>query len=213
MVQAALMAAPYVLNALGGIFGKKKKYMDPETMKRLYGPQAIADETQQISNFILNSPYGQELLKNAATSGQNFQTEMASRAAQSGLDPSAGADSGASIFATGAATQAQNALEGQTKSGVWQSAMPIAAQNVAARAALAQNNMADQNAEPSMFQKIAAAAGGAVQPMRSGPTPNAVAPAPVANTAALRAPGEEGDNPSQTMVGARPNTRRRPMFQ
>ena len=31
-ITAALQASPYILNALGGIFGKKKKYLDPEMM-------------------------------------------------------------------------------------------------------------------------------------------------------------------------------------
>lgn len=158
-IQAALVAAPYILNALGGVFGKKKKYLNPEVMQQKYGSRAVAKETQDIANFILNSPYGQQLLAGAAESGQNLQTEMDARAAQSGLSPDTGASSGASTFATSAGAQAQGNLERQTKAGIWQAALPIAQQQVAQRAALEQSNLADQNAQPSLFQKIAAASG------------------------------------------------------
>jgi hypothetical protein len=158
-IAAALTAAPYILNALGGIFGKKKKYIDPEELRQKYGPQAIGRDTQAISNFILNSPYGQELMKQAATSGQELQTNLASNAASAGLSPDTGASSGASDFATAAAPQAQAALEGQTKAGIWQAALPIAAGQNASYADLALANQNAANQEPSTFQKIAAASG------------------------------------------------------
>lgn len=158
-IQAALTAAPFILNALGGIFGKKKKYMDPEELRTKYGAGAISKETQDLSNFILNSPYGQQLLSSAANSGQELQTDLASRAGSAGLDPGSGGESGASTFAAAAAPQAQASLERGVKSNVWQAAMPIAANSVAQRAQLAQSNLAGQNAEPDMWQKIAGAAG------------------------------------------------------
>jgi len=158
-IQAALTAAPYILNALGGIFGKKKKYIDPEELRQKYGPAAVARDTQALSNYILNSPYGQQLMAQAAEQGQGFQTQMAANAAASGLSPSTGGESGASTFATGAASQAQGGLERQTKAGIWQAAMPIAAQQNAGYADLALANQAARNGEPSTFQKIAAASG------------------------------------------------------
>ena len=158
-VQAALMAAPYILSALGGIFGKKKKYMDPEEYQRRFGGKALADETQQIANFILNSPYGQQLLTSAAEGGQQFERDTAARAAASGMGPGTGAESGASIFASGAAGQASNALRTGVKADVLKTALPIAAQNVRGYGQLALSNLAEQNQEPSTFQKIAAAGG------------------------------------------------------
>jgi len=107
---AGIKAAPYILqglSALGGVFGKKKKYMDAETLRQLYGPRAIGKDTQELSNYILNSPYGQQLMASAAEQGQGLQTDMAARAAASGLSPDTGASSGASDFQVSAATQAQ----------------------------------------------------------------------------------------------------------
>lgn len=158
-IAAAMTAAPFVLNALGGIFGSKKKYIDPEMLRQKYGPQAVARDAQALTNYIINSPYGQQLMAQAAEAGQGLQTEMASRASASGLSPEAGGESGASTFAAAAGTQAQTGLERQTKASVWQAAMPIAAQQNAQYANLALQNQTEQNQEPSTFQKIAAASG------------------------------------------------------
>lgn len=118
---------------LGGVFGKKRKHIDPEYLRQHFGPSAIAKDTTELANFIMNSPYGQQLLASAAESGQNFQTDMAARAAASGLDPSSGGQAGAGDFATSAAGQAQNTFERQTKQGFYQAAMPLAAEGVAGR--------------------------------------------------------------------------------
>lgn len=158
----AVQAAPYILqgiSALGGLFGKKKKYLDEQTLRQLYGPKAIAGDTTELANYILNSPYGQQLLASAAEQGQGIQTEMAARAAASGLSPDTGGQSGASDFAVSAATQAQTGLERQTKAGIYQSAMPVAADLVSGRMQVALANQAQKNAEPSMWQRIGAAAG------------------------------------------------------
>lgn len=155
----ALKAAPYVLSALGGIFGKKRKYVDPEELRQKYGPRAIAADATSLANFIINSPYGQELLAGAARSGQDIQTQLASNAAASGLSPDSGASSGVSNFAAAAAPQAQGSLERGVKAGIWQGALPIAAQQNAALMGVHQGNVLAQNEELSPFEKIAAASG------------------------------------------------------
>lgn len=200
MIPAALMAAPYVLNALGGLFGKKKKYIDPEMLRQKYGPQAIAKDAQQLSNYILNSPYGQQLLTQAAEMGQGLQTEMASRSAQSGLDPSSGGESGASTFAAAAAPQAQAGLERQTKAGIWQAALPIAASQNAQLAGLELANQEGRNSELSPFDKIASAAGQITGVVGTGgPRPSLPTaalrevdrmPDPIAELRRIRKPGE-----------------------
>lgn len=215
-----LAAAPYVLqgiSALGGIFGKKKKHMDAETLKRLYGPKAVAEDTQQRVNQILNSPYGQQLLASAAEQGQGIQTEMASRAAQSGLSPDTGGQSGASDFAVSAGTQAQTGLERGVKSDLYRQAMPIAAQF---NQALMQQGLADQaeqNATPSTWQRIAAAAGqtAATIPMKPGKTPDvagsenmvqpqALGPAPQMPQVGSGAPSQFRDYGMQSALTGRP---------
>jgi hypothetical protein len=172
---AALIAAPYILNALGGIFGKKRKYVDPEMLRRKYGPDAIAADTQRIANNILNSPYGQQLLAHAAVSGQQLQSNLASNAAASGMGNGSGASSGASDFAAATAPQAQAALEGQTRAGVWQSAMPLAAQFNQNLMGVEERANEYNNQQPSTFEKIAGAAGQWAATMRPQAQPTAQA--------------------------------------
>lgn len=171
-IQAALAAAPYVLNGLGGIFGNKKRYIDPEEMRQKYGAASIGKDAQSLSNYILNSSYGQQLLSSAATQGQELQSNLASGAAASGMDASTGASSGASDFAAAAAPQAQAGLERGVKADVLKAAMPIAAQQNQGYQALALANNEERNNTPSTFQKIAGAAGQAA--------------------AAFKKPGEQG---------------------
>ena len=157
-----IQAIPYVLqglSAMGGIFGHKKKYIDPEMLRQKYGPAAVASDAQQLSNHILNSPYGQQLMASAATQGQGLESNMAQNAARSGLDASSGGESGASTFATGAASQAQAGLERGVKADVWKSALPIAAQQNQGYADLEMQNNEEQNNTPNAWQRIGAAAG------------------------------------------------------
>ena len=165
---AAIPAILSGVSAVAGIFGKKQKYLDPETLRQQYGPRAVARDSQELSNYILNSPYGQQLMASAAEQGQGLQTEMNARAAESGLSPDTGASSGASDFAVSAATQAQTGLERQVKSDITQSALPIAAQQNAGYQQTALANQAAKNAEPSVWQKIGQAAGTAASLFPAG---------------------------------------------
>jgi hypothetical protein len=157
-----IQAVPYMLqgmSALGGIFGKKKKYLDPEMMRQRYGPAAIGRDAQELSNQILNSPYGQQLMASAATQGQDLQSAMAGNAAKSGLDPSTGGESGASTFATGAAQNAQSGLERGARADAWKMALPVVAGMNQNLQGLEESNNAEQNATPNMWQRIGSAAG------------------------------------------------------
>lgn len=202
----AMKAAPYILqglSALGGVFGKKKKFMDEQTLRQLYGPAAIGKDTTELANSILNSPYGQQLLAQAAESGQGLQTEMAARAAGAGLDPSSGGQSGSGDFAVSAGTQAQSGLERQTRAGIYQSAMPIAADLVGNRMQVALANQGEQNATPSPWQRIGAAAG-QVAASIPAPTPNAVTTPTAAATSQLGMPMmENGMNGPQNSFAPR----------
>lgn len=176
-IQAALMAAPYImqgLSALGGVFGGKKKYLDPQMLMQKYGPYAVSQLTQQYANHILNSPYGQQLLSSAATSGQEAQTNLAAGAAASGLDASSGGASGASDFAAATAPQIQGGLERGVRADVWKAALPLAQDQANRAYDLEVANNAEQNAN-NPWAKIGQAASGAAA-MFPGQTP-AAAPA------------------------------------
>jgi hypothetical protein len=225
-IQAALTAAPYILqglSALGGIWGKKKKYMDEQTLRALYGPGAVGKDTEELVNRIMSSPYGQQLLAGAAETGQSTQRELAARTAASGMGPGTGADSGASIFAAATAPQIQTGLERGVRADTTAAAMPIAADLVSGRMQAALMQQGQQNLDPSTMQRIGAAAGQTAASIPA-PAPRAVptvaAPAPAPNPLAINtmtqappvtptfnvgrnaAPDEFSANPRSRMFGA-----------
>jgi hypothetical protein len=172
MAPLLLKSVPYVLqglSALGGIFGKKKKYMDAETLRQLYGPNAVGKDTTELAQYILNSPYGQQLMAQAAEQGQTFQNEMNAKAEAEGLSPDTGGQSAASDFATSSGAAAQAGLERQTRAGITQSAMPIAADMAAARMQAALMQQAQQNGDTNLMQRIGAAAGQTAVTLSAGP--------------------------------------------
>jgi hypothetical protein len=193
IIAAGIKAAPYALSALsalGGIFGKKKrKYMDEQTLRQLYGPQAVTRDATDLAHYILNSPYGQELMTSAAEQGQSLQTAMAGRAAEAGLSPDTGGQSGASDFAVSAATGAQSGLERQTKSGIYQAALPLAAQMAESRMQAALGQQSEQNAVTpvNLMGRIGSAAGQVAATIPAAAPPATVQP-PVVTTPTVAAP-------------------------
>jgi hypothetical protein len=180
MPAALLTAAPYILNGLGAIFGKKRKYADPEELRRRFGPDAINADAMKLYNNILSSPYGQNLLRQAATSGQTAEGNLASNAAASGMGNGSGATSGASDFATATAPQIQGSLESTQKAGMWQGALASATGLNQNLAGVAERGQIYNNEQPSPFEKIAGAAGqwAATMPKQKAAGSDADAPAP-----------------------------------
>jgi len=206
MVGAVLAAAPYVLNALGGIFGRKHKYMDAAEVERRFGAQAVSDRAQKLYQMIHSSPYGQALLAQAAQAGQEFNTQTQRNAAASGLSPETGATSGASMFATSAGASAASNLENQTNAGIYgNDALPEAQRELQNEMIAAEQARAEQNAQPTTFQKIAAAAG----QVAGGLTAAGVgAPKAAPKPAAVVTPGATAPQPEgvQQFQVQQPNT-------
>jgi hypothetical protein len=122
-------AIPWIFKGaslLGGLFGKKKKHIDPNWLAQHMGPAAQAMRTQEIANNLLNSAYGQKLLTSAAEQGSQFANEMNARAAAAGLSPDTGGQSGASDFTTSAAQGAGAGFKRDVESNIYQIAAPIA---------------------------------------------------------------------------------------
>jgi hypothetical protein len=187
----------------------KPKQFDQEYMRTHFGPEAVAARAQELSQRIMASPYGQQLMASAAESGQGLQTDMARRAAESGLSPDTGGQSAASDFATSAASQAQGAFERGAKSNVFQNSLGVAQGMVDAERQNALANQAETNAQPNMWQKI----GGVASTTASmfPPTPgSAQAPVTAPATSALAMPNAvvqagmdaaRGGGPVQSMIG------------
>jgi len=159
----AAMLALQMASAAGGIFGNKRKHIDPEMLRQKFGPNAVSKDTIELANYILNSPQGQKLLAGAAESGQQFQNNVNANAASAGLAGPGGA-SGTGIFSTSAGSQAQSGFERAIKGDVYNAAMPIAAEGVANRQNAYINDLQGggyQDDKARMFEAIGKAAGSA----------------------------------------------------
>ena len=159
MIAAAI---PYILQGasmLGGIIGKKKRYIDPEYLRTHFGAEAVTKRAQELFQKIMASPYGNQLMSSAAEQGQRLQTDMGARAAASGLSPDTGGQSGASDFATSAAAGAADSIQRAGKAEVYGQAMPLAQQMVDRERELYLSNNDARNADPNLWQRIGSTAG------------------------------------------------------
>lgn len=151
-----VQAIPYILQGaslLGGLMGKSKT-IDPAFLERLYGPGAMAQKAADYANAIGSSAYGQQILGDAAAAGQGMEQAMAARAAQAGMTPATGGQSGAGDFSQAASGQAATNLMRGVKSQFYQQGMQQAQDFAAKRLALEEQ----RRKEPNMWEKIGNAA-------------------------------------------------------
>lgn len=193
---------------------KKIKSIDPQWLKQHFGAKAVTDEMMSLFNNILNSSYGQQLMTNAAEQGQQFQTDMARKAAASGFGPTGGATSGASIFSEAAAGGATNALQRDAKAGIMQGALTSAQQMVRDRMQIASQSemerLALENAKPGKWATLGSmltrGAGGALA-AGGGGGQTAGAQTPQLPTSQFEAPrGVEPDTMNSIFQMATPGT-------
>jgi hypothetical protein len=128
LVLGAASLAGGIMQAAGG-----KKTIDPEWLKQHFGATAVTEEMITLFNSIINSPYGQQIMTDAASQGSQFESALRSNVAQAGLGAGEGGTSGASIFSESAAGGATKSLQGQARAGIFQQTLPIAANLVNAR--------------------------------------------------------------------------------
>jgi len=154
LILGAASLAGGIMQAAGG-----KKMIDPEWLKQHFGAGAVTEEMITLFNQIVNSPYGQQAMSDAASQGTQFESALRSNTAQTGLSAGEGGSSGASIFSDSAAGGATKSLQGQVRSGIFQQTLPIAANIVNSRLAAYMGQPA--MSEPSSMSKFGAALGGA----------------------------------------------------
>lgn len=142
----------------GAILGNEKgKTIDPEWLKTHFGAAAVNEQTMELFNKILNSPYGQGVLANASEQAQRFQHETERQAAITGLNGPEGT-TGAGIFATSAAQGATDAFQRDARGSFYQMALPIAQQMVQSQMSAYMGDRA-RTAQPDLMSKIGTAAG------------------------------------------------------
>lgn len=149
------LLAMTAIGKFGSIFGaKKRKQIDPNELRQMFGAKAITDEQQELFNRAIGSAQGQKLMAGAAEEGQGFQTSVARQTAAAGLGGSGGMTSGADIFGNAAGAQAAGNLQRTVQGNLMQSMLPIAQQLVGDRM---QTWLADRNAtlgQTTRFQDV-----------------------------------------------------------
>lgn len=130
-ITAVLMAA----SLAGAIKGGDRKFIDENWLKEHFGAHAISEEAKALFAHVINSPQGQQIIGQAAESGQQFGNQVQAQAAQAGLTPGGGASTGTGVFATSAGDSASNAAVSQARGNVYASVLPVAQQIVQDRMA------------------------------------------------------------------------------
>lgn len=155
------LIATSALGKLGGILGqKKRKQLDPEMLKKMFGAKAISAEQMELFNHALNSAQGQQLMTGAAQQGQQLQTDLARGSAEAGLGPAGGASGGADIFAGAAGASAQGNLQRAMQSQMMEAMLPIAQQLVSDRMKAWLGDREQVLGQSSKFQDIMGAVSG-----------------------------------------------------
>jgi hypothetical protein len=155
------LIATSALGKLGSIFGQqKRKQIDPNMLKQMFGAKAITDEQMDLFKRALNSSQGQQLMTNAAQTGQQFQTDVAKGAAEAGLGPAGGASGGADIFAGASGASATNNLQRGVQANLMEAMLPIAQNLVRDRMDAWLGDREKVLGQTTRFQDIMGAVGG-----------------------------------------------------
>jgi hypothetical protein len=166
------MAAMYGLQALGGVIAGKngQKTINPDVLKRLFGPQALTAEVMETFHRLINSPMAQQMVTEAAQNGTIAAHAMQSSAAQMSGDST----SGASQFANAAASSAPEQGMANVRKDIAGAAEQIGAQNLRDRMSAYVGSQMMQQQQPSTGQiiggSIAGAAGNAIAGMDQKPS-------------------------------------------
>jgi len=151
-----IMAVLAGVSLLGGVLGSKgRKSIDPEALKKLFGPDAVTADTVAFFNNMINSPEGSAMLNQASVIGADVSNRINARAAQSGM-AGGGAESGVGQFAAAAGGSAGDLLKGQVRGDMFSRALQAAVQNNAARMGVyGQSKMLEQQT-PTFAQALGA---------------------------------------------------------
>lgn len=165
---------------LGGFLGGKGKgAIDPQMLARLFGPAALAGDTQTLFQTLQGSPAFAAIMNSASESGSLAGQRTRANLARAGLGGSG----------VGALTSAVSRGFGQNlmlgaRANLWNSALQAARENLGQRLGIfGQSSLAAQN-QPTLAQQFgsaltgAAATGLTAMQMPRTQQPNGAAPAP-----------------------------------
>lgn len=134
-----------LLTGAGGLLGKKgQQPIDPEMLKRLFGPNATAEETQALFALLKNSPAFAAMMSGNAMQGANMANAAAQRTAMSGAGGSPIA-----AFLAQAGRGYGATLNRNAQGGLWEQALRAAQQNIGQRMqAFTGSKMQQQTEQP-----------------------------------------------------------------
>ena len=147
IILAAASLAGGIMQAAGG-----RKVIDPEWLKKHFGAEAVNEEMVTLFNQIINSPYGQQTMADAASQGAQFESQLRSASAATGMGAGEGGKSGASIFSESAAGGATKALTREARGGIFQQTLPAATQLVRDRLNAYMGSYGIQQQQPTGMQ-------------------------------------------------------------
>lgn len=148
LLPAALSAAGMVGGALGS---RGRPPIDPRMLAMLFGPNALASDTQTLFQTLSNSPAFQALMSSASATGTQAGNATRAAFARAGLSNSGvGALGGAVSRGFG-----QN-LRLRARGDLWNTALSTAGQNLAARMGLWGSSQLAYQQTPTLAQSIGA---------------------------------------------------------
>ena len=146
----AIGAGSGIASLLGALLGSGggQKTIDPELLKRLFGPQAVGKETNELFAILKNSPAFAQMMRQASMRGNRIGGNARAGLARAGLGSSGiGAVANATSRGLGGTLQLQG--QGQLFSQALQAAM----QNVGQRQSIFAGSQQSANQQPS-FQRM-----------------------------------------------------------
>lgn len=141
------------LLGLGGGFlgGRGRKPIDPEMLARLFGPNALAGDTQALYQTLAASPMFSQIMASASSMGTQAGNASNAAFARAGLGTSG-------IGAVGQAVSSQfgNNLMLRARGNLWAQALQAAQQSLSQRAGIWGQSQAQYQQTPTMAQQFGA---------------------------------------------------------
>lgn len=195
---------------LGGFLGGKgRKPIDPAMLARLFGPSALAGDTQTLFNTLAGSPAFQAIMNSASETGSLAGQRLRANIAKAGLGSSGtGALAGAVSSGFGS-----NLMLG-ARANLWNTALQEARNNLGQRLNVFASSKLQEQGTPTIAQSFGSAlTGGAsigLQSMlsRTPATATPAAAAPTPSTSVISAPMRRVGGGSTMLEGSDPFARR-----
>lgn len=142
------------LTAAGSLLGKSERpTIDPEMLKNLFGPGAVAGDTQEFFRSLLNSPMFAEIMRSASLRGTSLGNQIRSNVASAGTG---GSPIGA--FANAAARGYGTALQLPMRASLFEEALKAALSNNAGRMSIWGQSQLSRQEQPTWQRMVGASA-------------------------------------------------------